>query len=455
MSKYLDADIINIEGMELYNFMGLDGKIFVDFTDSHEFIGDNGVGKSTILDAIAFVFCYTDAFGNPGSKVNFSHAGKLETETYVSLKVRIDNVNHFYKRNFSVTSTGKQVSNLYVDHNEVKITELKKMYDKDVFLSLINPKYISTLSSSQLKDLLVKFVECKDITLATISGSLGLEAIEFLNEELIEKQDIETVKLHYESIQKQNKDLIKEAKNKIKELKLTPKVEQPENEYRINGFIYTEEAAFETLLDNYYNDASTDNKNWFKIFMEQKAQRAAALERFKQFNESVSKIEELEKEIEELEAANKGIEKNLSYIGEFYEAVLSELGITNVVPDLKISFKDKLDKDDFIVTYKDVPIKDCSFAEQVKAGILLSDFLMFYLDINYPIFIDNAECITSMPELIDSHQLVSFTVEQGIGLSRYVGDVVENLETLETMPRSHIKGRVKTRILGGDFSAGE
>lgn len=456
MSKYLDSEIFRINWMKLHNFMGIEGELYIDFKDTEEFIGDNGAGKSTILDAIAFVFCYTDAFGNSNTKVNFSYANKLATETFVEMEVRLDNINTILKRNFSVSATGKQSSTLYVDHREFKQTDWKKLYDKDIFLSLINPKYISSLSTKAAKEVLVKFMEMKDITIADILAKMSEEAMEFLAEEL-EEQDIDVIQEHYEAELKKNKDIIKEKKNEIKKLKLTPKVViEDEFQFNIKGLLYSEEAAFTKVIEDFADSQSEDNKKSIKLFMEQKVQKALMLEQERNYNKSLFDIDTLETEIDGIEKENEEIEKNLRYVEDFYQVILSEINITSKVPDLELSFKDSLGKDAFEIRYKKVPLNDCSFAEQVQAGILLADFLMDYVDINYPIMIDNAECITSIPKLLnDYHQMVSFTVEKGVSLSRYVGDVVEDLKTLATMPRGHIKGRVKTRLLGTDFSEAE
>ena len=463
MSTYLDSSILKINSLKLHNFMGVDGELFIDFKDTEEFIGDNGAGKSTILDAIAFVFCYTDAFGNSASKVSFSHAGEVGTETWVEMEARIDNINTILKRTFSVTATGKQTSTLYVDHREMKATEWKGLYDKDVFLSLINPKYISSLSIDKAKDLLVKFIEMKATSKRTLKKEpftdilveLDNEAMEYLLEELAENE-IDVIKQHLEALLKSNKDKIKEKQGEIKKLKLVPKVEEPENEYHIKGLLFTEEAAFETLMNDFADNPSKKNKDFIRMFLEQKSQRAVKMEQHRTYNAAIDNISKLEDEIMDLENEDAEIGKKMGYVDSFYEEILKQIDITSIVPDIKLSFKDKLGNDDFQILYKEVPIKECSFAEQVRAGILLADFFMNYVDINYPIFIDNAECITELPKLLnDFHQMVSFTVEKGISLSRYVGDVVENLKTLETMPRSHVKGRVKTRLLGTDFSESE
>lgn len=455
MTSYLDADIIKIKSMKLHNFMGIEGELFIDFDDTSEIIGQNGAGKSTILDAVAFVFCYTDAFGNANSKVAFSKAGEISTETFVEIEARVDNINTVFKRMFNVTATGKQTSTLFVDHREIKSTEWKKLWDKDVFLSLINPKYLSSLSISAAKALLIKFISMKGISTEDILSSMSEEAFNALIDEL-EEQDIETVREHFEDNIKQNKDMIKELKAEIKKLKMVDAYEMPADEYNIKGILYTESAAFETVMDEYSNNPSEANKNLVKLFMEQKAQRAQAIERFGMYNNALTKIAENEADIEKLTEENKDIEKNLNYVEEFYETILSEIGIEKRVPDITFSFKDALGNTDFQILYKGVPLKECSFAEQVKAGIQLSDYLMEYIGISYPMFIDNAECITELPKLIGTNrQLVSFTVERDVNLSRYVDDVVEDLKTLETMPRGHIKNRVKTRLLGTSFELAE
>ena len=452
--KYLDTEIFKINWIKLHNFMGIDGELYIDFKDTEEFIGDNGAGKSTILDAIAFVFCYTDAFGNGTSKVDFSFANQLATETFVEMEARLDNVNTIIKRNYSVSATGKQTSSLFVDHREIKQTEWKKMYDKDIFLSLINPKYISGLTTKAAKEILLKFVEMKDISISDILLKMEEEAMEFLNEELAE-QEMDVIQEHFESELKHNKDLVKDKKAEIKKLKLTPKVVlEGDFEFNIKGLLYTEEAAFNKVVEDYADSSTEVNKKAIKIFMEQKVQKALMLEQERNYKKSLVEIDLLEKEIDELEKEAEKINKKLKYVSDFYEVVLNEINITSKVPDLALSFKDSLGKEAFEIRYKGVPLAACSFAEQVQAGILLSDFFMHYVEINYPILIDNAECITSIPKLLNEfHQMVSFSVEKGISLSRYVGDVVEDLKTLKTMPRGHIKGRVKTRLLGTDFSS--
>ena len=448
------CEVLRLKSMKLHNFMGLEGEVYLEFdSEKNEIIGKNGAGKSTILNALAFVFCYTDAFGNGNNKVSFSYANKLGTETWVELICRMDGVDTVVKRNFSYTTTGKQVSSLWINHSEIKSTEWKNCIDKDVFLSLINPKYFSGLDEKAAKKLLTKFVSMKNISEADVLTRIeDDDVMTFLAEE-IDENDIETLKEHYEAEIKALSDKKKENRANIKILKATEKAEMPEDKFVIDGIVMTETAAWEYVINLAKDSMSDDNVTRLKLFMELKAKRARELEAASVYNSAMSTIATLEAENETIDDEVAEMKKKMGYVDMYYEAMLEELNI-NSLPDIKILFKDALDAPCFQIQYKGVPIQECSFAEQVKAGIIISDYLMYALDINYPIFIDNAECITNMPDVIEPRQFVSFTVEN-CELSRYNDDEIENIETLETMPRNRLKKRTRVRLLCTDFSCGD
>jgi hypothetical protein len=135
------------------------------------------------------------------------------------------------------------------------------------------------------------------------------------------------------------------------------------------------------------------------------------------------------------------------------EKIIENLNLTYLDSvGVSFEFKDVFDKKAFNLCYKGNPIQDCSYAEQVIAMVKLSDYLMTYLGINYPMFIDNAECITSLPSIDSSRQIVSMQVAEGYELSVYEDTCIREVKTLKTMPRVDKKDLIKTRVLGADFS---
>lgn len=89
--------------------------------------------------------------------------------------------------------------------------------------------------------------------------------------------------------------------------------------------------------------------------------------------------------------------------------------IGNYLNKVKLQFekltKDGEIKDDFKITYEGREFNVLSNAERIKAGLEISSLAMNVLDLGLPIFIDNAESITDIPEI--NTQLIISAVVKG------------------------------------------
>lgn len=136
--------------------------------------GDNGMGKSSIGDAIAWSITGCDINGNEkvtGKLVN----DKRPKVTEVILEFEIDGMCHV------ITRRKNSSTEVYLDDSKVTSSDLSRdLYkDKNIFLSIFNPSYFVNLTPKDAKNLLSSVL--KPITKEDIFKELG----EFLREKLI------------------------------------------------------------------------------------------------------------------------------------------------------------------------------------------------------------------------------------------------------------------------------
>lgn len=72
-------------------------------------------------------------------------------------------------------------------------------------------------------------------------------------------------------------------------------------------------------------------------------------------------------------------------------------------------------KDCFDIMYKGKPLNICSTAEQIKVGLEISGMIAALKGIEYPVFVDNAESITSYNT--SAKQIIEVRVEEGVNLT--------------------------------------
>lgn len=153
---------IEIKGFKPYR----DVKV-VCFAENTVIEGDNGQGKSSIADAICFALLGTGADG-----VEKAGARLLNNESkdmYVILMFEVDGEEHILTR----AKKGNK-SELILDTNSVDQVELMNwIKQKELFLSIFNPTYFTSLTPKEQKELLQKYLG--EISFDEVIKNMGSE----------------------------------------------------------------------------------------------------------------------------------------------------------------------------------------------------------------------------------------------------------------------------------------
>lgn len=126
----------------------------VEFGDTTQITADNAKGKSSILEAITWLLYGVDALG---SKLDPTPITYEADETKVSLLLNVDDKDLMLAR-----SLEKGKIAYYINEAPKKATEfnelVKRLFDKDLFLSLFNPSYFFTMHPNEQRALLLRYV---------------------------------------------------------------------------------------------------------------------------------------------------------------------------------------------------------------------------------------------------------------------------------------------------------
>lgn len=126
----------------------------VNFGEVTKVTGDNAQGKSSILEAITFLFYGTDTFGSKTdpTPINYEH-----DETMVTLLFEVDGKQVKLGR---ILRKGK--ASYIINDVPSKATEFNQLvdslFDKELFLSLFNPNYFFTMHWSKQREMLMQYV---------------------------------------------------------------------------------------------------------------------------------------------------------------------------------------------------------------------------------------------------------------------------------------------------------
>lgn len=151
--------IITFKSLELENFKSHQN-LKVEFGDLTQITGDNGLGKSSILEAITFLVYGTDAFN---SKIDPTPITYDSEQTMVSLLLNVDGKDLLLGRSLK---NGK--ISFYINEVPTKATEfnelVEQLFDKELFFSLFNPSYFFTLHWEKQRGMLLKYVSAPGST---------------------------------------------------------------------------------------------------------------------------------------------------------------------------------------------------------------------------------------------------------------------------------------------------
>jgi hypothetical protein len=197
--------------LQLTNFKSHQDLI-VKFGDLTKILGDNAKGKSTIPQAITWLFFGTDTFGN---KLDPSPVTYEADETKVSLLFEIDEKKVLLGRQLK-----KGKASYYVNEVPSKAGDfnavVETLGEKDFFLSLFNPGYFPSLHWEKQRAMILQYV-------TTPSNKEVLKALPELQAnklaELVKKNSLDDLKkFHSENKTKMEKAHIA-AEAKVKTLK--------------------------------------------------------------------------------------------------------------------------------------------------------------------------------------------------------------------------------------------
>ncbi|MDV2683773.1 ATPase [Alkalihalophilus lindianensis] len=223
----------------------------VNFGEETKISGDNGEGKSTVVNAPSWAFFGTDVFKN---KLDPTPVTYESEETKVSLILTIDSKEVKLTRELK---SGK--AKYYINDVPSKATEfdllVSNLGDKDFFLSLYNPHYFFTLKWDKQREMLLQYVAAPSNkqVLKELHGPQSDKLTELLKKHKL--NDIE--KIHRENKTKMEKAHIS-AESRTKTLK--GQLDQYESYVISVNEVEDELGEIGQLLEQVDNDISNANE---------------------------------------------------------------------------------------------------------------------------------------------------------------------------------------------------
>ncbi|WP_428909445.1 AAA family ATPase [Niallia sp. Krafla_26] len=460
----------------------------VNFGERTEVTGDNAKGKSSVPEAVTFIFYGTDVFG---SKLDPTPITYESEETKVSLLFNVDGKDVLLGREIKKGKTKyiiNDVPSKATEFNEI----VGRLFDKDLFLSLYNPSYFFTMNWTEQRAMLLQYVTApankevlKQLPAAQeemLSGLVkkhSLDDLEKIHKDNKNKKDkayiaaqsrtktlkemfennaptvaLDVVKVELDQLTKQRSEIEKvtdsasDNNSKINVLNSQIKTLMDQRDRMKDDFqdLKNEEVkdtcptCKQNLLGKALKAVVTDKENRIDRFKDnynsvvtkrkELEEQLSALEyidvseQLEKVRELTAKIEPLEHELrkhkeyessleqvkqaeddekETLNSLNESIfildcikafrAKEAEMQGEKVQALFDTLTIklfeTQKTGEIKPTFEIEMDGKGY---------KRLSLSEGIRAGLELREVLSQQSEITAPVFVDNAESITSFKE---------------------------------------------------------
>lgn len=243
MFKKIIIDEIIVEGFKIYK-----DKKTIRFSDITRISGGNGIGKTSVAEAITWCFLGSDLWGN--TKKDSLLLNKKSKRMEVRIKFSDGINNHTIIRN-----RYRDKTSIFFDNKDIKQYELNNLLgSKDIFLSIFNPMYFLKLSEKDARDLIIPILPGVD------------------QEEVLEKMDeyeISIIKDDIEKIHANPNLYMKEKREKIKEYEkdilfnkgVLSSLSIPQQVGELKDFNSSELESLENELDRLYQSKATPNSN--------------------------------------------------------------------------------------------------------------------------------------------------------------------------------------------------
>lgn len=314
----------------------------------------------------------------------------------------------------------KELTDLEKEMNKLSIDLLTIPYEKP---QMINIRYLETEKSNLLKeyqDYKQQYdnLETKTITCSECGNEIDINEFERNRLENAMKSIIAKGKakaIEIEEANKSNNKLELEYSEKVNAYRLEKNKQIDEINIKIEDLkekqikeveitkVKTQELKEKiNKLEQEQSEVLAFNMNIENL----QKQQLQILEKIKSTKENldnnVLKIKEIKLLIDAAKQFNSiKLKKQTEFIGSYLNKV--KLQFEKLTKDGEL-------KEDFKITYEDREFNALSNAERIKAGLEISNLVMNVLDLKLPIFIDNAESITEVPE-IDTQVILAKVVE--------------------------------------------
>jgi hypothetical protein len=384
---------IKIENIELNGFKKF-GKAELDLDKVTYIVARNGEGKSTILNAITWAIMGLDMFGNRMDP--FQVGGSLTS--WVKLDAICNGNPTIIRRVIQQKGKGK---------TETIMSTKTDSIDKELFYSMVNPRYVQSLDPKGIKNVIAKAMKMPvSIMESGMDTTIAASAAKYDGEDSYEK--ILAVEEGIKAVSAEIKDDEKEI------LIYKGKIEGVNNILK--------------LLEENGMEPDEDIAEVFNMTVDGAKVMIAAKE-----TEINSK---------------KEISKQLSaYRTAAYEALATEFNNSMTHVQIKLT---ENGKEVFIVTYDGKNVRACSNSEQLRAGLEMINALAEATDMEYPVLVDNAECILNIDvnDYPNIKQFV-FALVADENLSTWDGTYLSDIENGTLMPRSREQLVPSVKLLDG------
>lgn len=420
------------------------GIIKIPLDDYTEIFGENGAGKTTVLDMIAFAFTGKDSVGN---KIDFINEGRGMARVTVNLK-NDSGISYELCRTITRSVKGTLSNTITLNLEKIKAKDFNAIFNEELVLSILNPVYFFNLTPTKARTLLAKLmnVDVQNVLTENMSklASNSTEVDQILKllgpvSKIDEVLDMESsIKDSIKVLQKETDEL----SYRLDVLKLSAQ----EEKLKIDGV--KEELSLMPIDDK--------ARAVFKSILDSTFKEEVRLAEIKIVND-----EYREKKVN-LDIQNR----NLKYVKDFFKKYLISIEekIEKTLPNTKINLiaskletnkitneEEMVDKEVFEIFYKGRSLNNCSMAETIKCGIEIADILVLKSGICLPTFIDNAESITAFPMPLYLNQLVSLTVRKNTPLSIGFGDKMVDVKTKTSMPIPNEEDEPERRVFADFF----
>lgn len=199
MIKKIQLEKIEMEGFKIY-----EGKTAKDFTADTIFVGGNGQGKSTIADAISWVFTgkIYDGKKHIENGILNVNSSKAVVKVYF-----IDELGN--ERTIKRTYTEASGISIWLDNNKVSQKALSSEIDIDIFLLNFNPCTFLSKRQQEARKLIIDMRDVSSITNTDVFNSLNKSTQNKLTKESIDIENVDSELLTLrKSLSSKEKELI-------------------------------------------------------------------------------------------------------------------------------------------------------------------------------------------------------------------------------------------------------